>query len=117
MISNKSLRVLFWGLLFAIAYLYCYEIAFTSLRVSTPCSGEHSYSFRQVPEMMYKVIRGVERAIEVLSLPSITVAERVFGHSDFCWEYVVYYPFMVAPQWFGYGCAVGWLLSRRKTLR
>jgi hypothetical protein len=114
MISTRSLRILFWGLLFAMVYLYAYEAAFTSLRVSTPCSGEHSYSFRQMPEWLYISVRGLEKAIEFASLPSVMVAETVFGHSDFCWEYVVFYPFMIAPQWFGYGCAFGWFLSRRR---
>jgi hypothetical protein len=115
--SEKPRQILYYGLLFVVLYLYSYEATFTTLRVSTPCAGDHQWEYRAMPDFLFKAIYGIEAIIEMLSVPSITIAERIFGQLDFCWEYVVFFPFFVAPQWFVYGCVVGWLRYRRKESR
>ncbi len=89
--------------MFALSYIYIHDIAFISIRYSTPCSIEHSYDYRSMPEYYRVGVRAIETIIELLSVPSITLAERLFGQSDICWNYVVYVPLFVAPQWFIYG--------------
>jgi hypothetical protein len=98
--------ILYWGLCFVVGYLYLYEASYCGIRISTR-EPEEAFDFRPIPHIVFISARAIEKALEILSYPSVALSEVVFEGTDFCFQYTVYHPFFIAIQWFIYGCLFG----------
>jgi len=90
------------------AYLYIFEALWALELYPVPCSPE-LFEFR-VP--IGHPVAFLSQALWLLSFPSAQLLQEWIPDQPYAKE-LVYFPFAVAFQWFGYGCLWGWWRYRR----
>jgi hypothetical protein len=112
--NEKIIRTrgfLFWGFLFAVAYLYLYEISFTITWRPTPGAVDHLFEIRNTRPIWWQTSSLFGRVLQSLSFPMQAVGLNLLPSEPY-FEASVYLPFVSAVQWFLYGCIFGWWRSR-----
>jgi hypothetical protein len=107
---SKGKTVIFWGLIVIVAYLYAYEILWAVGMVPAKGNIDQAFYYRTSIENPAVWLR---QALWLLSFPSAQMLYRWIPDEPYTKE-MVYSPFGVAVQWFGYGCLFGlWRYKRR----
>jgi hypothetical protein len=110
---NKRQTIIFWGLIFMVAYLYAYQIL--SIRfVPTPRSlPAHAHEARQIPDRLFWLANYAYNVLWFMSIPTVGISQRILPHESY-YSDQIYIPFINAFQWFGYGCLFGLWRYKRK---
>jgi hypothetical protein len=106
--SGKVRPAIFWGLVWMLTYVYSFEILWAISMRPVPCSSE-IFDYRSSISHPAVILR---QALWLLSFPSAQLLNRLIPDEPYTKE-LVYFPFGVALQWFGYGCLFGWFLQIR----
>ena len=106
--DSKVMPAICWGLIWMLGYLYLYEFLWNIAMYPVPC-GEPIFGYRASILHPSVILR---QALWILSFPSAGLLYNLLPDEPYTKE-LVYFPFSVAFQWFGYGCLFGWMLKRR----
>jgi hypothetical protein len=101
--------IAFWGLIWMIAYLYSFEILWAIAMRPIPSASPELFDYRTSIEHPAVTLR---QGLWLLSFPSAQKLSTLLPDEPYT-KQLVYFPFGVAFQWFGYGCLFGWWLQRR----
>jgi hypothetical protein len=102
MCEGRSRKMILWGLIFMVTYLYVYELSLVLVLKPTPAADE----IRDLPFACIWLASKLGGFLAFLSIPTHPLALRLFPAEPFYWE-CVYIPFACAFQWFFYGCLFG----------
>jgi hypothetical protein len=103
-------EIFFWGIFFAIVFLYAYEIALT-LSVRPVGLGDDIYEPRFAYGAWSRMLSSIRKLLISLSFPSYAISINMLP-SDPYFDNCIYFPFLAGLQWFVYGCVFGWWRSR-----
>jgi hypothetical protein len=110
--ETKACGLMLWGSMFALAYLYIYEISLAIMVRPTPLAIGHIFELRNGENVGWIVGSIVSRILQSLSFPMHAVGRNLFPSEPY-FDACIYLPFTSAAQWFLYGGIFGWWRRRR----
>jgi len=90
------------GLIFAISFIYAYDLVFVSIRLP---DRENQYEMRSVPGWWNVIGDPIRQGMICLALPAwLLVKSRYVPY----YAELVYFPLLAGAMFFMYGCLIGW---------